>query len=75
MNMWFDRFNGGKTKTLPVELYSGQFVSLQQGVVNNHTKIDDGSIILNDGTNKLSLNGEESHFKTLAVVFNSGAAT
>jgi len=64
MSTWYNRFNGKETKTLPFELYSGQFISLQQGVFNTHTKIDDGNIILNDGTNKLSINGEESHFKT-----------
>ena len=64
MQNWYDRFSGKRGK-LPVgSVINGQFSILERDLFNGHSRLDPGSLLLNDGTNKFNVRSSFGHFET-----------
>jgi len=65
---WYDRFSG-KRGPLPVgSVINGQFSILDRDLFNGHSRLDPGSFLLNDGTNKFNVSGSSGHFETSKIL-------
>ena len=64
MQNWYDRFSGKRGK-LPVgSVINGQFSILERDLFNGHSRLDPGSLLLNDGTNKFNVRRSFGPFET-----------
>lgn len=63
MVYWYDRFAGRKVDKLPESINSGQFISLAPFVFNGHTDIENGGLLVDDGTKKFVLDNHSTTFQ------------
>ena len=57
--MFLDRFTGAELNELPAELLSGRYRLLNSFLLNGHSKLDAGDLLLDDGSGVIRIDGEE----------------
>jgi hypothetical protein len=59
---WYDRVDGKSVKELPDSISSGRYQTLEAGVLNEHTTLEVGDLLLNDGSNEFNVLGQTGSF-------------
>ena len=60
--MWLDRVTGEKIQTLPSEVEPTRFLACNPIEVNGHVTLEQGDLLVDDGSGRLLYSGQESFF-------------
>jgi hypothetical protein len=63
--MWFDRITGEKVKVLPSEIEPSRFVACTPIDINGHVTLEQGGMLVDDGSGRLLCSDQESVFSKL----------